>query len=103
MSDRILHSEAPGDALLYELAEFFRVFGDSSRIRILYALMNCEKCVQDISRELNLSQSAVSHQLQRLRANRLVNYRREGRAVYYSLDDNRIFSIISQAMEHIEE
>lgn len=99
----IENKAAPNEDLLYELAEFFRVFGDSTRIRILYALLNCEKCVQDISQELNLSQSAVSHQLQTLRANRLVKYRREGRTVYYSLDDNHIFSIINQGMEHIEE
>lgn len=103
MSNKKIHSEAPNEDLLYELAEFFRVFGDSTRIRILYALLNCEKCVQDISQELSLSQSAVSHQLQTLRANRLVKYRREGRTVYYSLDDNHIFSIINQGMEHIEE
>ena len=93
----------PNEDLLYELAEFFRVFGDSTRIRILYELLNSEKCVQDISQALNLSQSAVSHQLQTLRANRLVKYRKEGRTVYYSLDDAHIFSIINQGMEHIEE
>lgn len=101
--DKENRANAPNEDSLYELAEFFRVFGDSTRIRILYALLNCEKCVQDISQELNLSQSAVSHQLQTLRANRLVKYRREGRTVYYSLDDNHIFSIINQGMEHIEE
>lgn len=94
---------APNEDLLYELAEFFRVFGDSTRIRILYELLNSEKCVQDISQSLNLSQSAVSHQLQTLRVNRLVKYRKEGRTVYYSLDDAHIFSIINQGMEHIEE
>jgi len=93
----------PDDDALYELAEFFRVFGDSTRIRILYALLDCEKCVLDIAQELKLSQSAVSHQLQTLRANRLVKYRREGKTVYYSLADNHIFSIINQGMEHIEE
>ena len=93
----------PEEDLLYELAEFFRVFGDSSRIRILYELLKGEKCVQDISQNLNLSQSAVSHQLQTLRVNRLVKYRKEGRTVFYSLDDDHIFSIINQGMEHIEE
>lgn len=85
------------------LAEFFRVFGDSTRIRILYSLLNEEKCVADISSDVNLSQSAVSHQLQILRNNRLVKYRRAGKSVYYSLDDNHIFSIINQGMEHIGE
>ena len=101
MSDKSY--SAPNEDLLYELAEFFRVFGDSTRIRILYELLNGEKCVQDICAELNISQSAVSHQLQTLRANRLVKYRKEGRTVFYSLDDNHIFSIINQGMQHIEE
>ena len=94
---------APKEELLYELAEFFRVFGDSSRIKILYELFSGEKCVQEISQNLALSQSAVSHQLQTLRANRLVKYRKEGRTVFYSLDDDHIFSIINQGIEHIEE
>ena len=94
---------APNEDLLYELAEFFRVFGDSTRIRILYELLNGEKCVQDISAALNISQSAVSHQLQILRVNRLVKYRKEGRTVFYSLDDNHIFSIINQGIQHVEE
>jgi len=88
---------------LYELAEFFRVFGDSTRIRILYSLLEGEMCVQDLAQVLSISQSAVSHQLQTLRANRLVKYRRDGKTVYYSLADNHIFSIISQGMEHLEE
>lgn len=101
MQNKIL--SAPNEDMLFELAEFFRVFGDSTRIKILYYLLNSEKCVQDISQDLNISQSAVSHQLQTLRANRLVKYRKEGRTVYYSLDDDHIFSIINQGMEHIEE
>ena len=91
------------DEGLYELAEFFRVFGDSTRIRILYSLLETELCVQDLAQVLGISQSAVSHQLQTLRTNRLVKYRREGKTVYYSLADNHIFSIISQGMEHLEE
>ena len=91
------------DTLMNNLADFFKVFGDSSRIKILYSLINCEKCVLDISEEIGLSQSAVSHQLQLLRSNRLVRYRREGKSVLYSLDDNHIFSIINQGIEHIEE
>ena len=91
------------DDRLLELSEFFRVFGDSTRIRILCALLDCEKCVIDISQELDVSQSAVSHQLQILRANRLVKYRRDGKTVFYSLADDHIFSIINQGMEHIEE
>lgn len=94
---------APDNSRLYELAEFFRVFGDTTRIRILYALLGCEKCVLDIAQELDISQSAVSHQLQTLRANRLVKYRRDGKTVFYSLADDHIFSIINQGLEHIEE
>lgn len=100
-----LHSgtEIPSGDKLFELSEFFRVFGDSTRIRILYALLAHEKCVIDIAAELGLSQSAVSHQLQTLRGQRLVKYRREGKTIYYSLADDHIFSIINQGMEHIEE
>lgn len=102
MKDRQDRS-SPDESKLFALSEFFRVFGDSSRIRILYALLDCEKCVIDIAQELGLSQSAVSHQLQILRANRLVKYRRDGKTVNYSLADEHIFSIINQGMEHIEE
>lgn len=93
----------PDDGLMYELAEFFRVFGDSTRIRILYALSHAEKCVCDLSDELGASQSAISHQLQILRSSRLVKYRREGKTVYYSLDDGHIFSILNIGIEHLEE
>ncbi len=94
---------APDKDRLYELAEFFRIFGDTSRIRILYALLDGEKCVLDIARQLGMSHSAVSHQLQTLRANRLVKYRRDGKTVFYSLADDHIFGIINQGLEHIEE
>lgn len=93
----------PDSDRLYELAEFFRVFGDTSRIRILYALLDREKCVLDIARQLDMSHSAVSHQLQNLRANRLVKYRRDGKTVLYSLADDHIFGIINQGLEHLEE
>ena len=94
---------APDRDRLYELSEFFRIFGDSSRIRILYALLDREKCVLDIAKQLGMSHSAVSHQLQTLRANRLVKYRRDGKTVFYSLADDHIFGIINQGLEHIEE
>ena len=93
----------PDDAELCELAEFFRVFGDSTRIRILYALSKAEMCVCDLAGLLGVSQSAVSHQLQILRSSRLVRYRREGKTVFYSLSDEHIFSIIGQGLEHIKE
>ena len=94
---------APDRDSLYELAEFFRVFGDTSRIRILYALLDGEKCVLDIAKQLGMSHSAVSHQLQTLRANRLVKYRREGKTVFYSLADDHVHTIFGQGMEHVTE
>ena len=93
----------PDDAVLCELSEFFRVFGDPTRIRILYALSRSEMCVCDLSKLLGASQSAISHQLQILRSSRLVKYRREGKTVFYSLDDEHIFSIINIGLEHLEE
>jgi len=93
----------PEEADILELAQFFRIFGDSTRIRILYALSRSELCVCELAELLNATQSAVSHQLQILRAHRLVKYRREGRSIVYSLDDEHIFSIIAQGLEHIKE
>ena len=99
----IKEAAAPDRDRLYELSEFFRVFSDTSRIRILYALLNGEKCVLEIAQQLGMSHSAVSHQLQTLRANRLVKYRRYGKTMLYSLADDHIFGIINQGLEHIEE
>lgn len=98
----------PGDAMpkeeaLYALADLFRVFGDSSRIKILYALHHQELCVQDIADAVQMSQSAVSHQLRVLKDSKLVRFRREGRTVYYALDDDHVRSILSMGMEHVEE
>ena len=93
----------PDDEILYDLAELFKVFGDSTRIKILYALFEEEMNVQDMAQLLSISQSAVSHQLQILKANKLVKYRREGKAIYYSLADAHVTSIINQGMEHVEE
>ena len=98
-----ISGDMPDENLLCELAEFFRVFGDSTRIRILYALSKAEMCVCDIAELLSISQSAVSHQLQVLRSKRLVKYRREGKTVFYSLNDEHIFSIIGQGIDHIKE
>ena len=78
----------PDDETLYDLSELFRVFGDSTRIKILYMLFESELCVCDIARLLNLTQSAVSHQLRILKASNLVRFRREGKTVFYSLDDD---------------
>lgn len=95
--------ELPEDGTLYALAEFFRVFGDVTRIKILYALSKSELCVCDLAEIAGTSQSAVSHQLQILRSMRLVRCRREGKTVYYTLDDAHIFTIIDQGTEHIKE
>ena len=82
--------DMPDDEVLYELADLFRVFGDSTRIKILYALHDNELCVQDIANAVQLSQSAVSHQLRVLKDSKLVRFRREGKTVYYALDDDHV-------------
>ena len=96
-------AEMPSDEHLYDLAELFKVFGDSTRIKILYALFEAELCVCDIAQLLGLTQSAVSHQLRVLKNTRLVTPRREGKTVFYSLADDHVRRIIAQGMEHIEE
>ena len=93
----------PNDETLYDLAELFKVFGDSTRIKILYALFEAELCVCDISRLLGLTQSAVSHQLRVLKTSRLVKFRKDGKTVFYSLADDHVRKIIAQGMEHINE
>lgn len=93
----------PGDEFLYDLAELFKVFGDSTRIKVLFALFESELCVGDIAQVLNLSQSAVSHQLRILKQFKLVKFRRQGKTIYYSLDDDHVRSIISMGAEHVEE
>ena len=95
--------EMPDDEVLYELADLFRVFGDSTRIKILYALHDNELCVQDIAGAVQLSQSAISHQLRVLKDTKLVRFRRDGKTVYYALDDDHVRSILSMGMDHIEE
>ncbi len=93
----------PDEDCLYNLAETFKILSDNTRIKILYALLNSDMCVCDISALLNMTQSAISHQLRVLKQARLVKYRREGKAVYYSLDDEHIKSIFDQALIHINE
>lgn len=93
----------PSDEILYDLAELFKVFGDSTRVKILYALFEAELCVCDISQLLNVSQTAVSHQLRVLKTNKLVKCRKEGKNVFYSLADDHVCSIINQGLEHINE
>ena len=93
----------PEDEKLYDLAELFKVFGDSTRIKILYALFEAELCVCDIAQLLGLTQSAVSHQLRVLKASRLVKPRKDGKTVFYSLADDHVRTLIAQGMEHVEE
>ena len=95
--------DLPEEEDLYDLAELFKVFGDTTRIRILYALFESEMCVCDIAELLNMSQSAISHQLRVLKQARLVRFRREGKTVYYFLADEHVRTILGQGMEHIEE
>ena len=98
-----VREELPEEDQLYDLAEVFKVFGDSTRIRILSALLKAELCVCDISFLLNMTQSAISHQLRVLKQARLVKNRREGKVVYYSLDDNHIEKILDMGLDHIRE
>ena len=98
-----VQDQQPVDEFLYDLAELFKVFGDSTRIKILYSMFEHELCVNDIAGLLNLSQSSVSHQLRILKTSKLVKFRREGKSIYYSLDDEHVRSIISMGMEHVEE
>ena len=91
------------DEVLYDLAELFKVFGDSTRIRILYAMFDKELCVSDLADRLQLSQSSVSHQLRILKSSKLVKCRREGKSIFYSLDDDHVRKIISMGLEHVEE
>jgi len=93
----------PKEEHLYDLAELFKVFGDTTRIKILYALFASEMCVCDIAALINMTQSAVSHQLRVLKQARLVKYRKEGKVVYYSLDDDHIKQIFDQGYMHITE
>lgn len=93
----------PDEDTLDELEELFKIFGDSTRIKILYVLHIKEMCVMDISLALGMSQSAISHQLRVLRQTRLIRSRRDGKNIYYSLADEHVHTIISMGLEHIEE
>lgn len=100
---RIVEQTMPEETELYDLAELFKVFGDSTRIRILFVLSSAEVCVCDLARVLNMTQSAISHQLRILKQNKLVKSRREGKSIFYSLADGHVSTIIAQGREHIEE
>lgn len=86
---------------IYDIADFFKVFGDSTRIKILHLLLKGEMCVNDISDKLNMTQSAVSHQLRVLRQNDLVKNRKEGKTVYYGLDDSHVKTVLEQGISHV--
>ncbi|NLJ96651.1 MAG: winged helix-turn-helix transcriptional regulator [Clostridiales bacterium] len=98
-----VREKMPKEETLYDLAELFKVFGDSTRIRILWALDESEMCVCDIASLLNMTQSAISHQLRVLKQAKLVKNRREGKVIYYSLDDDHVRLICDQGMAHIKE
>ncbi len=100
---KAVKEKMPDEDQLYDLAEIFKVFGDSTRIKILYVLSESEMCVCDIAQLLNMNQSAISHQLRILKQSRLVKSRRDGRAVFYSLDDSHVKTIMDQGMEHMQE
>lgn len=89
--------------LLFDVAELFKIFGDSTRIRILHCLNGEEKSVTKICEELNMNQSAISHQLKLLKSSKLIKNRKNGKTVYYSLDDDHVQNIIAQGIEHINE
>lgn len=93
----------PKEEILYDLADLFKIFGDTTRIKILSALLQEEMCVCDIAALLGMTHSAISHQLRVLKQARLVRYRKEGKVVYYSLDDDHVKSIFNQGLIHIEE
>ena len=98
-----VRNQIPGEDTLYDLSELFRIFGDSTRIRILYVLFESEMCVCDIAALLGMTQSAISHQLRALKNARLVKARREGKTVFYALADDHVKTIINQGLEHVSE
>lgn len=103
--DRVLavQEKMPQDEILYDLAELFKIFGDTTRIKILYVLLESEMCVCDIAYVLNMKQSAISHQLRVLKQARLIRFRKEGKVVFYALDDEHVKQIFDQGLVHIQE
>lgn len=100
---KIIDEKMPPEEELQDLAEFFKVFGDATRLKILYVLLSAEMCVYDIAAVLGMSQSAISHQLRVLKQMDLVKNRREGKTIFYALADAHIVTILSQGLDHIEE
>ena len=103
MSDEILNTGTINEEIVYDLADLFKVFSDSTRIRILTALFEGELCVGEIAQRLEMSQTAISHKLRILKQNHLIKYRRDGKSIIYSLSDDHVKTIINCAVEHIEE
>ncbi len=93
----------PSDEIIFDVAELFKVFGDTTRMRIICALKENELCVGDIAEITNTTISAISHQLRILKQAKLVKYRKEGKTVYYSLDDDHVLQIFEKGREHVEE
>ena len=98
-----IKGEMPDSSVLYELSDFFKIFGDSTRVSILFVIDRGEICVCDIAELLGMSLSAISHQLRVLKQAKLVKYRRDGKTVFYSLADDHVRAILGQGMEHVEE
>ena len=99
----IINEKMPNDEAIFDLSELFKIFGDSTRMKILFVLFESEACTCDLAEVLKMTPSAISHQLKTLQRAKLVKSRREGRAVYYTLADAHVRTIISQGMEHIQE
>ncbi len=100
---KIVEDKMPDDEKLFDLAELFKMFGDSTRMKILFVLFESEVCTCDLAEVLGMTSSAISHQLNSLKRAKLVKSRRDGKSVFYSLADDHVRTIISQGMEHIEE
>lgn len=98
-----VQNSQPSEEHLYDLAELFKMFGDSTRVKILFALLESELCVGDLAQILNLTQSSVSHQLRLLKDAKLVRFRREGKIIFYSLADEHVRTILNMGMDHVEE
>jgi len=99
----LVNEKLPSEDEMADIAELFKVFGDTTRIKILFVLFESEVCVCDIAETLNMTQSAISHQLRILKANSLIKSRREGKQIFYSLADSHVYSIIAQGLDHIRE
>lgn len=100
---QVISDSMPDEDLLFNLAELFKIFGDSTRIKILFALLGREVSVGDLAQVLGMTQSAISHQLRILKTNGLVRYRREGKSLFYALSDDHVSKILNMGLEHIEE